>query len=250
MRWLLVLAFAARGTLSAGTAADFVRSLQGNSFDPSECYRVRDITIFKEDLKIYLTDGHLIFSRPVAGRRIAAAFTADVDAGDGEVILMPPNRAERTSLASYTNSPNLDEHFRAALFIFTGSDYDAILSQLPKNSANRKVTDVADAMVRTAQSGLQGEVFNVGSGGSYSINALVELLGGEVVHLPKRPGEPDCTFADTRRIEAALGWKAQVPFPQGVARMLEHIELWRNAPVWDTASVAEATRDWFKYLAK
>ena len=112
------------------------------------------------------------------------------------------------------------------------------------------VTDVADAFVRTAQSDAAGEVFNVGSGGSYSINSLVELLGGEVVHVPKRPGEPDATFADTRKIERALGWKAQVAFPEGVARMLEHIELWRNAPVWDVASVAEATRDWFKYLGK
>jgi hypothetical protein len=176
MRWLLVLAFAARGTLSAGTAADFVRSLQGNSFDPSECYRVRDITIIKEDLKIYLTDGHLIFSRPVAGRRIAAAFTADVDAGDGEVILMPPNRAERTSLASYTNSPNLDEHFRAALFIFTGSDYDAILSQLPKNSANRKVTDVADAMDQVWTPSLRN------MSDSFQIRVALDLLGGSAGH--------------------------------------------------------------------
>lgn len=112
------------------------------------------------------------------------------------------------------------------------------------------VTDVADAFVRAAESSAAGIAFNVGSGGSYSINALVELLGGEVAHVPKRPGEPDCTFADTRRIEQELGWKARVPFPDGVARMLEHIELWRHAPVWDVATVAEATRDWFKYLGR
>src|SRR5580658_4539537 len=149
MRRLLVLAWAACGTLLAGTAADLGRALHESSFDRNECYRVRDITIFKEDLKIYLTDGHLIFSQPLAGRRIAAAFAADVDGGDGEVILMPPNRAERASLASYTNSPNLDEHFRAAMFIFTGDDYDAILSQLPKNPANKKVTDVAASLDET-----------------------------------------------------------------------------------------------------
>src|ERR1700749_3427436 len=118
MRRLLVLGLAVPGTLLGGVGADFVRALQENSFDRGECYRVRDITIVKEDLKIYLTDGHLIFSKPVAGHRIAAAFTADVDGGDGEVILLPPNGAERTSLASYTGSPNLDEHFRAAMFIF------------------------------------------------------------------------------------------------------------------------------------
>ena len=77
MRWLPVLAFVVRGTLLAGTAADFVRALHEDQFDRSECYRVRDITIVKEDLKIYLTDGHLIFSKPLAGRRVAAAFTAD-----------------------------------------------------------------------------------------------------------------------------------------------------------------------------
>ncbi len=112
------------------------------------------------------------------------------------------------------------------------------------------VTDVADAFVRAAQSTVSGAIFNVGSGGTYSINSLVELLGGNVVHVPKRPGEPDCTFADTRKIEEVLGWEAQVSFRDGVARMLEHIELWRNAPVWDTASVEEATRDWFKFLSK
>src|ERR1700683_1516898 len=117
MRRLLFLALVVHGTLLAGTAADLARALHENSFDRNECYRVRDISIVKEDLKIYLTDGHLIFSKPLAGRRVAAAFTADVDGGDGEVILMPPSRAERSSLASYTGSPNLDEHFRAAMFI-------------------------------------------------------------------------------------------------------------------------------------
>jgi UDP-glucose 4-epimerase len=112
------------------------------------------------------------------------------------------------------------------------------------------VTDVVEAFVKAAQSEVSGEIFNVGSGGTYSINNLVELLGGEVVHVPKRPGEPDCTFADTRKIRAALGWEPVVPFAEGVSRMLEHIDLWRNAPVWDTASVEEATRDWFKFLGK
>jgi hypothetical protein len=146
MRWLPVLAFAVGSTLSAGTAADLGRALHENSFDRGECYRIRDITIIKEDLKIYLADGHLIFSKPVAGHRIAAVFAADVDGGDGEVILLAPNRAERASLASYTNSPNLDQHFRAAMFLFTGPDYDAILSQMPKNAANRKAPEVAAAM--------------------------------------------------------------------------------------------------------
>ena len=112
------------------------------------------------------------------------------------------------------------------------------------------VTDVADAFLRAAESGVGGEVFNVGSGGTYSVNTLVNLIGGEIAYVPKRPGEPDCTFADTGKICRMLDWKPRVGFEQGVSNMLEHIELWRHAPVWDTASVQEATRDWFKYLGK
>jgi len=110
------------------------------------------------------------------------------------------------------------------------------------------VTDVADAFVKAAESDISGEIFNVGSGGTYSVNELVRLLGGEVIHIPKRPGEPDCTFADITKIQETIGWKPKVPFKEGVQRMLNHIDDWRNAPVWDKDAIADATKDWFKYL--
>lgn len=110
------------------------------------------------------------------------------------------------------------------------------------------VTDVADAFVTAAQSEIAGEIFNVGSGNTYSVNRLVELLGGEVVYIPKRPGEPDCTFADTKKIERLLSWKAKVSFEQGVAEVLRNIDYWRKAPVWTPDAIARETSDWFKYL--
>ena len=110
------------------------------------------------------------------------------------------------------------------------------------------VTDIASAFLAAAKSDVAGEVMNVGSGGTYSINRLVELLGGEVIHLPKRPGEPDATFADTTRIRELIGWKPAVDFETGVQRMLDVIDDWRDAPLWDQQSIAEATKDWFKYL--
>ncbi|MBI4317859.1 MAG: SDR family oxidoreductase [Chloroflexi bacterium] len=110
------------------------------------------------------------------------------------------------------------------------------------------VTDVADALVEAAASDIVGEVFNVGSGNTYSVNHLVELLDSDVVHIPKRPGEPDCTFADISKIKRALGWQPKVSFEQGVRVMIENIEQWRDAPVWEDKSIAEATRDWFRYL--
>jgi UDP-glucose 4-epimerase len=111
------------------------------------------------------------------------------------------------------------------------------------------VTDVVDAFITAARSNVSAEVFNVGSANSYSINRLAALLGGEAVHIPKRPGEPDCTFADIGKIQGTLGWLPRTSFDAGVRIMLENIEYWREAPVWNPASIAEATREWFEYLS-
>src|SRR5579883_1295023 len=91
-------------------AAELARSIAANSLDPQECYRVRELSLVREDVRFFFTDGYLIFAKPVAGRRVAAIFTADVEGGDAEVLILPPSRSERKSLASFIDSPNLDEH--------------------------------------------------------------------------------------------------------------------------------------------
>ena len=110
------------------------------------------------------------------------------------------------------------------------------------------VTDVAEAFLRAAESDIVGEALNVGSGNHYSVNTLVELLGGDVEFIPKRPGEPDCTFADISKISRMLNWQTRVSFAEGVTKMLERIGDWRDAPVWDPASINKATAAWFHYL--
>jgi len=112
------------------------------------------------------------------------------------------------------------------------------------------VSDVADAFVRAARSDVHGEIMNVGSTNTYAVNRLVELLGGDVCYVPKRPGEPDCTFADTTKITQLLGWRPTVTFEEGVQRMLERIDDWRSAPVWDPNSIAHATQAWFRHLSQ
>jgi Peptidase family M1 domain len=118
------------GASAPPTAAEIGRLLHEGSIDPSECYRVTELQYSKDDLKIYFTDGFLAFAKPVNGVRMAAVFSAEVEAGDAEVLLLPPTRGERLSLANFTQSPNLEEHFKTALLLFTDSTADELLAKI------------------------------------------------------------------------------------------------------------------------
>ncbi len=112
------------------------------------------------------------------------------------------------------------------------------------------VTDVVSAFIAAAEFEQSGLVLNVGTGDAQSINHLVQLLGGESVHIPKRPGEPDITLADVSAVSQSLHWSPRVNFETGVRRMLENIDYWRDAPVWDPDSIADATEVWFDKLGR
>lgn len=111
------------------------------------------------------------------------------------------------------------------------------------------VTDVARAFYLAATTDRVNEIFNLGAGNPQTVNRLIELLGGgDVVHLPKRPGEPDCTWADIGKIQRDLGWQQLVSFEEGVGQMLKNLNYWKQAPVWDPVSIAGATKNWFAFL--
>ena len=112
------------------------------------------------------------------------------------------------------------------------------------------VSDVVDAFICAAKSDCSSEIFNVGSGGTYSINELVNLLGCKSISIPKRPGEPESTFADISKIKRILKWEPKVTFAKGVSKVIENISLWNDSPLWDPLSIEEATRSWFQYLGK
>ncbi len=112
------------------------------------------------------------------------------------------------------------------------------------------VLDVVQAFVKAACSDVSGESINIGSGAHYSINYLAELLNPVgVVSVPKRPGEPDVTFVEIDKARQLLGYAPQWTFEAGVAEMLHQLAFWREAPVWEPASIAVATEDWFRYLS-
>ena len=110
-------------------------------------------------------------------------------------------------------------------------------------------SDVAEAFLLAAETSDSGEVWNLGAGNPQSVNRLVELLGGEVVYIPKRPGEPDRTHADIAKITRDLKWRQKVSFEDGVQRILSNIDYWREAPLWDPESIAKATASWFTALS-
>ncbi len=111
------------------------------------------------------------------------------------------------------------------------------------------VTDVAAAFLAAAEAEHEGETYNLGAGNPQSVNRLIELLGGEVVYIPKRPGEPDCTWADITKIQKHLSWSPEVSFADGVSRMMVDIDKWQDAPLWDAESIRVATKTWFHYMS-
>ena len=220
MRTLLALAWLLPFPVFGGTAADTARAVRENTFDRDECYRVRDLTSSRKIYKIYLTDGYLIFSKPVAGRRTAAVFSTDVEGGDGEVILLPPDRAERRSLAAFIDTPNLDEHIKAAVLLFTGDVYEQLKSQMANNPANRKAPEMAPVLDEQWGPVLR----NLGE--SYQVRLTLDLLGG--------PARTDRLFAGMFR-STRFGAFDMVYDPENIEQIMAgHLTTRENRLYFDT----------------
>ena len=113
------------------------------------------------------------------------------------------------------------------------------------------VSDVIRAIICAAKSNKIGEIYNVGSNESVSVNKIVKLLGAEkITYIPKRPGEPDKSLAGINKIKQELNWEPKIKIEEGIKQLLKNIDYWKNAPVWNHESISKATKDWFKYLKK
>lgn len=140
--WGLVFCSLA-GAVDRNRGAEVAEALRKVSLDPEQTFHVRELELARGDIKIYLTEGVLSFLTPVAGRCIGAVFTTSgVEAGDAEVLVLPPQRAERASLASFIQTPNLDEHFGSALFLFSDDTVRQVLSQI-QDRPIRKEPEIA-----------------------------------------------------------------------------------------------------------
>ncbi len=145
---LLCISGVAGTAASAQTqlASELAHQVMSGGLNPAECFHVRDIRIQEEDATFYLTDGLLIFGKPVNGGPVSAVFTTDVEGGDAEVVLLPPDRAERRTLAAFTGSPNLDEHFTQAIFFFTDGTTRSLAQRIGSDPSAEKAADLGQLM--------------------------------------------------------------------------------------------------------
>ena len=83
---------------SGRPAVQVAAALKELAFDGGACWRVRDLTLVRQDVKVYLTDGFLMLSKPLAGAPLAAP--APTGAGG----IPPENVAPAYSLAAATGN--------------------------------------------------------------------------------------------------------------------------------------------------
>ena len=112
------------------------------------------------------------------------------------------------------------------------------------------VRDVAKAFYLAGKSKTKNEIFNVGSGKPISVNYILKLIGGsKKIYVPKRPGEPNITHADIKKIKKILQWKPSISIEKGIESVVKDINYWKKAPLWDKKKIKIATKNWFKYLS-
>jgi Peptidase family M1 domain len=195
MGWLVLWLLVLPATLAAGVSgAQSLDEILATKFDPQQCYRVRDLFLEREDVKFYLTDGHLIFAKPVQNRTIAALFLATSPMDQGELLVIPPTAGERLSVARFSSQPVLNEKFRTAMMFFTddtaeqlrqsieashtavldakegeslGPRWDPVLKNLLENTAMRLLFDLISDLPR--QSGFFGAVMGGSRLGRFDI---------------------------------------------------------------------------------
>lgn len=137
-RWACLLAvFCVFGCPAAQPPArEVLESLRKARMDPSQLYRVHDVALYREELRIYLVDGTIAFLQPVEGRVTGAVFI-----GQGELLLIPPDAVEKASLALFTGVPVLNEKFSSSLFRFTDNTYEQLRQAIANPETAERIED-------------------------------------------------------------------------------------------------------------
>jgi hypothetical protein len=148
---------------SPSPSAKLYRQLHDIHLDPKQYFHIRDASIEREDIHITLDDGVIAFTQAVNGRVTGAFFE-----GEGEILLIPPDRVERRSLGLFTKAAILEEKFTTAFFRFNDDFPEEIADNLRSDDGDpqefvqkwdRTVTSLAEAdALRLLTSFLNGTV--------------------------------------------------------------------------------------------
>ena len=176
LRWVLAAFTLLACSLPAQTASALGAKIRDLSLDPNACYRIRDLSFQKGDASFYLTDGYLIFSKPIEDRVILAVFHATETIDDAEILLRPPDRGERASLAAFSGAPNLNEHFRNAVFLFTDGTGEELLKDLKSSPVTKPAPDMA-ALLESRFAGVGRNLAR-----SFDVRLVHDLLSRHSAH--------------------------------------------------------------------
>ena len=138
----------ASSTLQAETAKERFDDLLATRLDPQQCFRVRDVFLEREEIKLYLTDGHLIFAEKYRGRDIAALFVKTDPNDTAEVLVIPPTTRERQSVARYTGETVLNERFTNALMLFTDNTAEQLRASIDRSEQSEFDTETGERLAK------------------------------------------------------------------------------------------------------
>jgi len=123
---VLLLAMTAVALESASEGPrELVQKLNALRVDAAKVYRVREISLRRDAVRIALDEGKLAFLAAQDGRVTGAVFS-----GQGRVIAVPRDPVEKRSLARFLGAPLLDEPFSRAYFRFTDHTAEELRAQL------------------------------------------------------------------------------------------------------------------------
>lgn len=140
---LLAICAAGAQVPGANSASNLYRNLWDSGLDIAKVYHVRDATFDREDLHFALNDGWIIVGEEVAGHVNAVFFV-----GDGEVLVIPPDRSERASIGLFLNTGVLEEKFTSAYFRFFDDRFLQDLDPALRKEDNPEIVDKANAAAK------------------------------------------------------------------------------------------------------
>lgn len=110
------------------------------------------------------------------------------------------------------------------------------------------VSDVVEAFILSMKNRVNNNIFNIGFSKPVSIKYIAKLISDNHIYIPKRPGEPDITYANIDKAITKLGWRPQISIEEGVTELINNISYWNHAPIWTKQKIQKATKLWFKHI--